>query len=96
MRLIKQAFEKYREDNFEVVSISLDNSDELVRDFLKTENLPWFHLYEEGGLDSPLAEQLGVSVVPTMILIGADGKVVDRNVSAIDLDKVLSREFKKR
>ncbi len=96
LRLIKQAFEKYRDDNFEVVSISLDNSDELVREFLKTENLPWFHLYEPGGLDSPLAEQLGVSVVPTMILIGADGKVVDRNLSAIDLDKVLSREFKKR
>jgi thiol-disulfide isomerase/thioredoxin len=96
LRLIKQAFEKYRDRNFEVVSISLDNSDEIVRNYLKTENLPWFHLYEDGGLDSPLAEQLGVSVVPTMILVGADGTVIDRNVSAVDLDKILSREFKKR
>lgn len=94
LRLIKQAFEKYRGKNFEVVSISLDSSADEVRNFLKSENLPWIHLYEEGGLDSPLADQLGVSVVPTMILVGADGKVIDRNLNSADLDKILSRQFR--
>jgi thiol-disulfide isomerase/thioredoxin len=94
LRLIKQAYEKYRSKNFEVVSISLDTSVDEVRAFLKSENLPWIHLFEEGGLDSPLADQLGVSVVPTMILVGADGKVIDRNLSSADLDKVLSRQFR--
>ncbi len=95
LRLIKQAFEKYRERDFEVVSISLDNSVAELQAYLKKESLPWFHLYEEGGLDSPLAEQLGVSMVPTMILVGADGKVIDRNISASDLDKSLSKAFRK-
>ena len=30
-----------------------------------------------------------------MILVGADGKVVDRSVMAQDLDKLLSRQFDK-
>ena len=53
------------------------------------------HLWEEGELDSPLSDQLGIAMVPTMILVGADGKVVDRSVMAQDLDKLLSRQFDK-
>ena len=46
-------------------------------------------------LDSPLAEQLGIAMVPTMILVGADGKVIDRNVVASDIDRLLSRQFRR-
>ncbi len=93
-KVIAEAHGKYGRRGLEVVSISLDNSAEELRDYLRTARLPWMHLFEEGGLDSPLAEQLGVTIVPTMILVGADGKVVSRNLTANDLDRALSREFK--
>lgn len=93
--VIRKAHEKYSRSGFEVVSISLDNSPDELRKYLKQESLPWTHLYEEGGLDSPLADRLGVSMVPTMILVGDDGKVINRNLSARDLDKSLDRAFRK-
>ena len=55
--------------------------------------MPWTQLYSDGDLDSPLAEELGIAMVPTMILVGADGKVIDRNVLATDIDRLLSRQF---
>ena len=47
-------------------------------------------LHEEGGLDGRLAEELGVLTLPTMLLLDADGNVVDRNVMITDLEKKLS------
>ncbi len=94
LSIIKRMYEKYRRQGFVVVSVSLDNSKEELQQFLQQNQLPWIHLFEEGGLDSPLADQLGISLVPTMLLIGADGKVIDRNITAIDLDRQLSRQFR--
>lgn len=93
LRLIKEAHSEYARRGFEVVSISLDNDVNELKGFLRKNPLPWIHLYEEGGLDSPLSEQLGVAMVPTMILVGADGKVIDRNVLAQDVDRLLTRQF---
>jgi thiol-disulfide isomerase/thioredoxin len=96
LRLIKEAYEEYERRGFEVVSVSLDNDINDLKSYLRENPLPWVHLFAEGGLDSPLAEQLGVAMVPTMILVGADGEVVDRSLLAQDLDKLLSRELRSR
>lgn len=93
LKLIKEAFKTYGRQGFEVVSVSLDRDSNDVKKFLRNNPLPWVHLWEEGELDSPLADQLGIAMVPTMILVGADGKVIDRSLMAQDLDKLLSREF---
>ncbi|MGI9516027.1 MAG: thioredoxin-like domain-containing protein, partial [Pirellulaceae bacterium] len=94
LRQIKEAYDRYRRRGFTVVGVSLDRTPDDLRGYLRENNLPWTHLYAEGELDSPLAEQLGVSLVPTMILVDEDGKVVDRNVAAADLDRALNRQYK--
>ena len=95
MKTILEMHQKYRRNGFTVVSVSLDNSADELKSYLDENNLPWIHLFEQGGLDSPLAEQLGIALVPTMILIGKDGAVLDRNISAADLDRALSRHYRK-
>jgi len=95
LRLIKKAHEAFAKRGFEVVSVSLDSDVDDLKGYLRSNPLPWTHLFEEGGLDSPLSEQLGVAMVPTMLLVGADGKVIDRSVLAQDLDKILDRQFRR-
>ena len=54
---------------------------------MKAKPIAWPQLHEAGGLDGRLAEELGVLTLPTMILLDADGKVVDRNVVITELEK---------
>ena len=42
--------------------------------------------YEKGGMDSRPANVLGIRTVPTMILVDKQGKVVNRNVSTVELE----------
>ena len=95
LKYFNEAYKAYGRQGFEVVSVSLDRDVNDVKQYLRKNPLPWVHLWEEGELDSPLSDQLGIAMVPTMILVGADGKVVDRSVMAQDLDKLLSRQFDK-
>ena len=58
--------------------------------FLVGKPLPWPQLYEEGGLDGRLAEELGILALPTMMLLDADGNVVDRSISITELDRKIA------
>jgi thiol-disulfide isomerase/thioredoxin len=89
MQQIKDALAKYGKDGFAVISISLDNNKDDVTAYLKSHSLPWTHIYEPGGLDSRLANELGVLTLPTMLLIDPEGKVVNRGINAAEIEREL-------
>ncbi|HWA98536.1 MAG TPA: redoxin domain-containing protein, partial [Pirellulales bacterium] len=84
---LKELQAKYGRDGLVIIGISLDNQIQDLTNFLKTNKLPWTQIYEAGGLDSPLANALGILTLPSMLLIDKQGKVVNRNVHAGELDK---------
>jgi thiol-disulfide isomerase/thioredoxin len=70
----------------ELVTVNLDNKQEEATDFLKQTPLPGTHLFQPGGLDSPLATQYGIMGLPNLFLVGKDGKVVSRTVQINNLE----------
>jgi thioredoxin-like negative regulator of GroEL len=88
MPVLKGLVEKYK-GRFVVIGVSLDNSRSALSAYLSKNRLPWPHIYEDGGLDSRPANQLGILTLPTMILLDKDGKVVDRNVQTAELQDQL-------
>lgn len=86
---IRELQSKYGAKKFAVVGVALDGDKAKLVKFLRAKPLPWPQLHEPGGLDSRLAEEFGVLALPTMVLVGADGNVVDRNVSINGLEKKL-------
>ena len=86
---IRELFGKYGPKKFAVIGVALDGDKAKLAKFLKAKPLPWPQLHESGGLDSRLAEEFGVLALPTMMLVDAQGNVVDRNVSITDLERKL-------
>jgi DNA-binding FrmR family transcriptional regulator len=78
----------------EIVCVNLDNAPGDAVNFIKTNSVPGTHLFQPGGLDSPLATRYGITVLPNMFLLGPDGTVVSRNVQANTLDDELKKIFK--
>ncbi len=86
---IRELQSKFGAKKFAVIGVALDTDKAKLVKFLQARPLPWPQLHEPGGLDSRLAEEFGVLALPTMVLVGADGAVVDRNVSIAGLEKQL-------
>ncbi|MEX2119082.1 MAG: thioredoxin-like domain-containing protein [Pirellulales bacterium] len=84
---IKELQAKYGKDGFVIISISLDSRKEDLLGYLKSNPLPWLHIYEPGGLDSRLANELGILTLPTMLLVNQQGEVVNRSIHVTELDK---------
>jgi thiol-disulfide isomerase/thioredoxin len=90
MPVLKELVGKY-DSSFTVVSVSLDEKLEELTSYLQSAHLPWAQVYEEGGLESRPANDLGIISLPTMILLDQTGKVVNRNVRVAELEPELKK-----
>ena len=77
--LIK-AQEKYQGRGLEIIGVNLDNERGELDAFLKANPITWPQIFEGGGMETRLAIEYGITSVPTMFLIDAEGKVVSRNL----------------
>jgi thiol-disulfide isomerase/thioredoxin len=89
---ISKIYERTKAKGFEVVSVCLDNDAATLAEYLKQNPLPWPTVFEPGGLEGRLGTEFGIIVLPTMILVDADGKVLNRAIrNAADLDIQLDK-----
>jgi thiol-disulfide isomerase/thioredoxin len=93
-KTLKELQKKYQSQGFTLVGVSLDSDAAALKTYLKTNPLPWPQLYETGGLDSRLANELGILTLPTMLLVDKTGKVVNRAAVTNQLDAELEKLFK--
>ena len=91
---IEKLYEQYGKKGFTPVGVSLDTDAAALATYLKGHRLAWPQLFEAGGLDSRYANELGVLSLPTMILVDAQGKVINRNVHVADLETELGKRLR--
>jgi len=90
MAVLKELVGKYGR-SLSIIGVNLDNSPKELAAYLAENRLPWPQIFEEGGLDSRPANQLGILTLPTMILVDKQGKVVNRNIQMAELDGALKK-----
>ncbi len=73
---VKKAYEKFKKQGFEIVSISLDSDVEKCKDFVQKEGMNWLHIADGGGWKAKLAVKHNINSIPRAVLLGRDGKVV--------------------
>ncbi|MGE5350986.1 MAG: TlpA family protein disulfide reductase [Acidobacteriota bacterium] len=73
---LNEVHEKLKGYNFEILSISLDDSDEDVAEFRKLNPMPWLHTRLPKGFDDEIAKRFGVLGIPKLLLISTDGRVL--------------------
>jgi thiol-disulfide isomerase/thioredoxin len=93
MATLKELWSKYGRQ-FVVIGVNLDNNVKDLNAYLAENPLPWPQIFEEGGLDSRVANLLGILTVPTMILVDQQGKVVSRSIAIADVESEVKKLIK--
>ncbi|MBX7166490.1 MAG: redoxin domain-containing protein [Pirellulales bacterium] len=94
MATIKELYDKIggAKGGFVPVGINLDASPESLAAFLKQNAAyRWPHLYEPGGLESRLANELGILTLPTMLLVDPQGRVANRGIHVSELESEIKK-----
>jgi thiol-disulfide isomerase/thioredoxin len=89
LSVLKDMQAKYGKENVFLIGVNVDNQRSDADAYLAENPLPWSQLYEPGGLDSRLSNELGVLTLPTMLLVDKEGKVISRNLHAGEVDREL-------
>jgi len=78
---LKAAYKSFgTNDNFAMVSLSLDNSPGAPKDFAAKNDLKWIQGFLGKWADSKVTPLYGVEGIPSIFLIGPDGKIVSRDL----------------
>ncbi|MGH9379645.1 MAG: thioredoxin-like domain-containing protein [Thermoanaerobaculia bacterium] len=88
------AWERFEDENFQIVSIAFDEPAEAVEEF-RAERfpMPWEHAVVEEGMDSPVAKTFEIVAIPRPILVGPDGTILamEGDLRGDDLEPTLER-----
>lgn len=84
--LLKELYEKYKDQGFEIYQVSLDADEHYWRQ--TTLNLPWICVHEPNGIYSTLIESYNIQTIPTMYLIDRNNNL---ETKVEELDNIASQ-----
>jgi len=76
---MKELHQAYEPKGVVFVGISLDRSRSVLEEFIKQHGMNWIHTFSGKGWEDPTAAQYGVRGIPSVWVVGKDGKVVSGN-----------------
>ena len=82
---LKSAYEKYHDQGFDVIGVSLDRDPAALKQYLDQSKLPWVIVTND-----KLIQQLGVEMIPFCLLLDREGKVSDIYTQGTALNKKLA------
>ena len=86
---IKEAYEQYHKDGFDVIGVSLDESEAELREFIQEHDIPWLQIFDGKGWESELARYFGINSVPSQWLIDRDGKILSVSTRGEQLEQLI-------
>jgi thiol-disulfide isomerase/thioredoxin len=85
MEVLAELQKEFARKKFAIVGVNLDSEPSSLSAYFAKQRPQWNHLYEKGGLDSRLANEMGVFTLPVMLLIDERGRVVNRQIHGPEL-----------
>lgn len=90
---LKDIYKKYHNRGFDIIGISLDVDETVLREFIEENPLPWRQIFDGERYEGPLVQQYGVRSIPRMFLLDREGKVISVNVRDRSLDKLVAEQL---
>lgn len=94
---IKDNYDKYHDQGFEVVGVNIDEEPENLQRFFSRQQLPWPTVLspdpQKVGFEHPLMVKCGVEGIPFLVLVDRDGKAIALNLRGEALGKKLATMF---
>ncbi len=87
---VKKVYDKYKDEGFDIIGISLDNDETRLREYLQENDIQWRQVFSGKGWESPVSQQYGIYSIPNMWLIDKEGKLITNNARGEKLENLVA------
>ena len=91
---VKRTYKKYKDQGFEIVSISLDSDRRKFKSFVSRQKMDWYHVMDGGGWSTRLAKKYNIRSIPAMFLLDAKGVCVSDSARGSRLAPAIEKALK--
>ncbi len=88
------AYNKFKNKNFTIVGVSLDNDKEAWLKAVKDDGLTWKHVSDLKQWESTMVPLYGFDGIPFNVLVDPSGKIIASSLRGEDLEKTLATVLK--
>jgi peroxiredoxin len=80
-------------DRFVMISLSLDSNREQPKKFVETHGIHWIQVHLDERLKDIITESYGVYAIPSILLVGPDGKIVARDLRGPQIKETVAAKL---
>lgn len=90
---LKEYFNRYHNKGFQIYQVNIDEDENLWRNAVRYDELPWISVRDYNGGSSPSIALFNISSVPANYLIDPEGNIIAKNLFGRSLQIKLSQIF---
>ena len=91
-----KTYEKQHKDGFEIIGISLDQSEAKLKSFIKDKHVTWQQYFDGQGWSNKLSSKYGVMSIPATYLLDGEGKILGKDLRDQELEKAVTKALAKK
>ena len=92
---VENAYNQYKNKNFTVLGVSLDQAKPNWLQAIQADNLTWTHVSDLQYWNNAVAQLYHIQSIPANMLIDPNGKIIARDLRGEDLNRTLSQLLNK-
>lgn len=90
---VVKVYNKYKNQNFEILGVSLDRTRDAWVKAIESDGLEWLHVSDLKYFGSQAAQDYQIQAIPATYLIGPNGEVIAKNLRGASLKAKLKEIF---
>ena len=87
----KELWSKYRAKDVIFLGISLDKDVEKWKQFIKNENMDWYHVGDGKFWQNAVAQQYGVESIPSVWVLDKSGVILGKDLHGADVETTIQK-----
>lgn len=92
---VKNVYDTYKDQGFDIIGVSLDTDETRLRNYLKTNDIPWRQIFSGEKWNSPLVKKYHIRSIPAPWLIARDGTLISHEARGLKLEQLVLDALKK-
>ena len=88
--ILVELYNKFHDKGLEMVSVAIESKAEDWQRAIRQDGLNWpYHIMESQDFGGPISSMYNIRYIPSVFLIGPDGKIIGHNLSEAHVDRLL-------